>query len=174
MIVNAYDPCDTIIKKTMVLKNLFHQILRNIVYYIIYSCGLIFTAGLIFRNVKTYYNYSSQMIQTEVTNTQDEVILNLKTLSKTVYFSNSSYVDSFKPNLVKIPNLMICTDSMHSKEKVRNKYPKFDEKMVQQLYGLHTTDVERRMWKIRNSVPELFEFLRESNEAKYTELGFSD
>ena len=68
---------------------------------------------------------------------------------------------------------MVCTDSMHSKEKVRKKYPKINETVIQQLYGLHITDVERRMWKIRKSVPDLFEFLRESNEIKYAGRGFN-
>ena len=63
---------------------------------------------------------------------------------------------------------------MHSKEKVRKKYPKINETVIQQLYGLHITDVERRMWKIRKSVPDLFEFLRESNEIKYAGRGFND
>ena len=65
----------------MFLKNIFHEILRNTIYYLFYSCGLIYTAILITSNVRTYYNYSSQLIQTEVTNTQDQVISVMKILS---------------------------------------------------------------------------------------------
>ena len=75
-----------------------------------------------------------------------------------------------KPNLVKIPNLMVCTDSMHSKHKVQEKYPSVNETVIQQLYGLHTTDAQRRMWKVRKSIPDLFDLLRGTYEKEYTKL----
>ena len=59
----------------MVFQNLFQQILRNTIYYLFYSCGLIYTTILIASNVKSYYNFSSQLIQTEMSNIQDEVFL---------------------------------------------------------------------------------------------------
>ena len=76
----------------------------------------------------------------------------------------------FKPNLVKIPNLMVCTDSMHSKHKVQEKYPSVNETVIQQLYGLHTSDAQRRMWKVRKSIPDLFDLLRGTYEKEYTKL----
>ena len=65
---------------------------------------------------------------------------------------------------------MICTDSMHSRKKVRQKYPSINDTLIQQLYGFHTTDVQRRMWKVRKPIPDLFDLLMENYEKEYSEL----
>ena len=62
-------------RKNMVLKNFRKQILRNTLFYLFYFCGLVYTVYLIASNVCTYYNYSSQLIQTQVVNSLDEVSL---------------------------------------------------------------------------------------------------
>ena len=72
--------------------------------------------------------------------------------------------------MVRLPNLMICTDSMHSKEKIRLKYPHVNKSMVEQLYGLHTKGIKRSMWDIRKSQPEMFNFLRMRQESEYEML----
>ena len=73
-------------------------------------------------------------------------------------------------NMVRLPNLMICTDSMHSKEKIRLKYPHVNKSMVEQLYGLHTKGIKRSMWDIRKSQPDMFNFLRMRQESEYETL----
>ena len=72
--------------------------------------------------------------------------------------------------MVRLPNLMICTDSMHSKEKIRLKYPNVNKSMVEQLYGLHTKGLKRSMWDLRKSQPDMFSYLRHREESEYKEL----
>ena len=65
---------------------------------------------------------------------------------------------------------MICTDSMHSKLKVKAKYPAINESMIQQLYGVRVSDTEHHMWEARKSAPEFFDILRNTYEKDYKEL----
>ena len=65
---------------------------------------------------------------------------------------------------------MICSDSMHSKSKVNEKYPTLNETMVQKLFGARVSDTEHHMWETRKSAPEFFFFLRNTFEKKYSDL----
>ena len=65
---------------------------------------------------------------------------------------------------------MICSDSMHSKLKVNEKYPTLNEDMVQKLYGVRVSDAEHHMWETRQSAPEFFIYLRNTFEKKYNDL----
>ena len=37
---------------------------------------------------------------------------------------------------VQFPNIMLCTDSIHSKYKLRKMYPQVNDTLIQQFYGL--------------------------------------
>ena len=65
---------------------------------------------------------------------------------------------------------MICSDSMHSKMKVIEKYPTLNDTMVQKLYGAGVSDTEHHMWEARQSAPEFFIYLRNTFEKKYKDL----
>ena len=51
--------------------------------------------------------------------------------------------------MVLIPNLMVCSDSMHSKEKLRLMYPQVQKSDLEQLYDLHKDGSSRSVWDIR-------------------------
>ena len=76
----------------------------------------------------------------------------------------------FKTGIVRLPNLVICTDSMHSKRKVQLKYPQLNHTVLEQLYGLHTKGLKRNMWDIRKKSPEIFLKLKADFEKEYAEL----
>ena len=63
---------------------------------------------------------------------------------------------------------MICSDSMHSKQKVEAKYPQLNKTAIQQLYGLHVQGLRRSMWDIRSSLPDLFNLLRTDYEKEFS------
>ena len=63
---------------------------------------------------------------------------------------------------------MICSDSMHSKQKVEAKFPQLNKTAIRQLYGLHVQGLRRSMWDIRNSLPDLFNLLRADYEKEFS------
>ena len=65
---------------------------------------------------------------------------------------------------------MICSDSMHSKMKVNEKYPNLNDTMVELLYGEHVTETAHHMWEARHFTPEFHMFLRNTFEKDYNEL----
>ena len=65
---------------------------------------------------------------------------------------------------------MICSDSMHSKMKVNEKYPTLNETLVQKLYGARISDTEHHMWETRHFSPEFHMFMRNTFEKDYNEL----
>ena len=65
---------------------------------------------------------------------------------------------------------MVCTDSMHSKLKVNEKYADINESMIQHLYGVRVSDKAHHMWEARKSAPVFFDLLRNTLEKDYKEL----
>ena len=55
-----------------VLKSFVRKKLGNTLYFLFYFCGLVYTALIISSNVRTYFKFTSNFIQTEITN-NDEV-----------------------------------------------------------------------------------------------------
>ena len=65
---------------------------------------------------------------------------------------------------------MICADSMHSKEKVRTKYPQVNKNTIEQLYGRRVKGLRRTMWDLRKTRPKLFNSIRYSIDDEYRDL----
>ena len=38
---------------------------------------------------------------------------------------------------VTFPNIMICADSIHSRSKMKSRYPNITDEMIERLYGLN-------------------------------------
>ena len=66
------------------LKSFVRKKLGNTLYFLFYFCGLVYTALIISSNVRTYFKFTSNLIQTEITN-NDEV-QNENNLSQTKLF----------------------------------------------------------------------------------------
>ena len=62
---------------------------------------------------------------------------------------------------------MICSDSMHSKFKIRKKYPQVTEKILERLYGHNVSHLERSIWNFRHKHSDYFDVLRFKYESKY-------
>ena len=75
---------------------------------------------------------------------------------------------------VPLPNLMICADSMHSKKKIAQKYPKMNSHIIEQLYGVHVSGDQETLWEIRKELPILFKMLRRRIDKQFAELNAID
>ena len=134
---------------------------RSILYYIFQLCGFFYTGHIVYGNLKSYYSYKSNKIQREL----EDSIHKVRTLS-----TNFELCVNCKPNVVRLPNVMICADSMHSKRKVSSKYPQLNKTMLQELYGLNVKGLKQSMWDVRQSLPDMFQSLKRDFDKQYKEL----
>ena len=140
-----------------ILKGFVRKKLGSTIYFLFHFCGLLYTALIITSNVMTYFKFTSNLIQTEILKSE---------WVKNICSFHSGLTTKIKPNYVQIPNLMVCSDSMHSKRKVEAKYPKLNKTSIQKLYGLHVKG--RSMWGIRKTLPNLFSRLRDNYEKEFS------
>ena len=101
----------------------FSRTRYRIAFYVFYMVGLIYTVMIVTRNVNNYWKYASNISQREVKENPEK--------------------------LEQFPNVIICSDSIHSKQKLATRYPLFNEKAIQRMYGLNMTSMERFMWDFR-------------------------
>ena len=142
---------------TKALKGCVRKKLGSTLYFLFYFCGFLYTGLIITSNVMNYFKFTSNLIQTEILKNE---------LVKISIVSSQS--PKIKPNYVQIPNLIVCSDSMHSKQKVEAKYPQLNKTSIQQLYGLHVQGSRRSIWGIRKTRPDLFSLLRENYEKEFS------
>ena len=85
----------------------FSRTRYRIVFYLFYMLGLIYTVMIVTRNVRNYWKYASNISQREVEENPEK--------------------------LVQFPNVIICSDSVHSKQKVAKQYPLFKGLAIQRM-----------------------------------------
>lgn len=61
---------------------------------------------------------------------------------------------------VPFPNILICSQSMHSKDKVRKFYPHLEDSDIAALYGFGIPMEQKKQWRF-TSTEELKERIRE-------------
>ena len=90
---------------------------------------------------------------------------------------------------VQFPNIMLCTDSIHSKYKLRKMYPQVNDTLIQQFYGLdvdptalvicsfffEVSTVEfQNLWEIKAKLPVVYKLARSRLERHYNHVNDID
>ena len=119
----------------------------RITYSLFYIVGLIYTSFCIYKNVRQYLRHESDIVVTEYENGKIEIknhffknLLNL--LSIVLEGENHQVENSF-------PEIILCSDSMHSRSKIQRKYPMLDlPGDIETLYGvgIDQFEVNLRFW----------------------------
>ena len=125
-------------------KNLFLGQWKSILFYLFRIVGFIYTLFIIHGHVARYLSFQSIKTQTEFQDTTT--------------------------NTVRIPNLMLCADSMHSKRKVEENFPSLTKTRIQELYGLNVKGLKKSIWNIRKSLPHMFSSIKQEFDDQYSEL----
>ena len=139
------------------VRNCFLGQWRSILFYLFRVCGFIYTAFIIHGHVVNYLSFQSIKTQTELETSQ-------------VNTKNNAGRNRFQPNIVRIPNLMVCADSMNSKRKVAAKYPMLNKTRIQELYGLNVKGLKKSIWNIRKSLPHMFRSMKDEFDDQYSDL----
>ena len=131
-------------------------------FYLFYVGGFVYTAFIVSSNLEEYFAHKSNDVHMELDETNETCSQVINDINKESYW--------FKPNTVRLPNIVICTDSMHSKLKVAKKYPLINKTMIQGLYGFNIKGLKKSMWEIRDSLPHIFKSLRRDFDREYMYL----
>ena len=129
----------------------------KITYYLFWVSGLIYTGLNISTRVIHATIHFGKNDRPDFGTCRDEAQLSWITLVWTnvqVYVRRESTISQreimgIKTDRVQFPKILICADSIHSKERAFDTYPKLNMTMIQQLYGLDVpamAEVRHRCW----------------------------
>lgn len=142
------------------MKTIFvSKTLASVLYYLVYFCGLVYTGIIIFGNVMAYFKYNSTFSQRQLLTPLSEVTL--------LILLWNFFLNIIKSKYVRLPNLMICSDSLHSKKKVQKYFPNVTDKMIEKLYGFNVTRLQKSIWNFRKTEPGYFRFLQRKYLSQY-------
>ena len=68
------------------------------------------------------------------------------------------------------PVIMVCADWMHSRDKVRRKFPMINETMIQKLYGLGIDPESKKAWVYKEAMPFHFQQQMKIDAEKWPRL----
>ena len=108
----------------------------RITYSLFYIVGLIYTSFCIYKNVRQYLRHESDIVVTEYENGKIES-KNRFFLRSTEFLDHCFLEDGNHQVENSFPEIILCSDSMHSRSKIQKKYPMLElPGDIETLYGV--------------------------------------